>query len=297
MMEYESLYRRGDVVEQCLRKAFPDLGAVGRHPRGGSENQGGLHLGKNPDVSDLFLYLGSAGRIETLIERTQTLLKAVGITDCGHVNLSCRADLLDVIGTYPASVVGQFKRHELHLYDAAYNPLCNIRTGVFRSSIDHYVLSAPFDFDGFERHKECCAFLEKNGVLDAYCVPIAGGEVKSLFFCSSHFCAPMEFQRIVMAHREAIHNLAIAFHQVGSERLAAQFHNKRGNEWVLLTERERELLQLLAAKDLTLNEAAEVLSVSISTANQHIAAAKKKLRASTTHGALIAALGAGLIQA
>ena len=49
-------------------------------------------------------------------------------------------------------------------------------------------------------------------------------------------------------------------------------------------------------KDLTLSEAAEILQISISTANQHIALAKKAFNTSTIHGALLCAIKEGLLE-
>jgi DNA-binding CsgD family transcriptional regulator len=54
-------------------------------------------------------------------------------------------------------------------------------------------------------------------------------------------------------------------------------------------------LSVLANRNCTLGAAAEHLQISISTANHHIAAAKKAFRANTTAAAILHALRLGLI--
>lgn len=62
-----------------------------------------------------------------------------------------------------------------------------------------------------------------------------------------------------------------------------------------LTARSLQLLELLATGNVTLNEAAEQLHISVSTANQHIARAKRALRARTTTAAVVEAARRNLI--
>ena len=56
------------------------------------------------------------------------------------------------------------------------------------------------------------------------------------------------------------------------------------------------LLAAVAEDDLTLEEAADKLCISIHTANQQIAAARRVFGAATTHGAIYAAMQQGLIE-
>ena len=68
-----------------------------------------------------------------------------------------------------------------------------------------------------------------------------------------------------------------------------------------MTEKTRakalRLLAVVAEDDLSLEEAADKLCISIYTANQHIAAARRVFGAATTHGAIYAAMQQGLIEA
>ncbi len=59
--------------------------------------------------------------------------------------------------------------------------------------------------------------------------------------------------------------------------------------------RPLQLLELLATQNMTLYEAASHLNISVSTANQHVAAAKRALNARTTTAAVVEAVRRGLI--
>ena len=98
-------------------------------------------------------------------------------------------------------------------------------------------------------------------------------------------------------HSEANPLLALgqAIDQVGRAKFKAQFHNLKHNPQIRIPARPLELLSFLM-KDLTLSEAAEILQISISTANQHIALAKKAFNTSTIHGALLCAIKEGLLE-
>lgn len=61
---------------------------------------------------------------------------------------------------------------------------------------------------------------------------------------------------------------------------------REGTAGERLSEKEERLLQALR-DDMTLNEAADKCSMSISTANQHMSAIKQKLGVRTMHGALL----------
>jgi DNA-binding CsgD family transcriptional regulator len=60
--------------------------------------------------------------------------------------------------------------------------------------------------------------------------------------------------------------------------------------------RALQLLAVMAEDDLTLTEAADQLCISIHTANQHVAAARRAFGAATTTGAVYAAMQHGLIE-
>lgn len=79
----------------------------------------------------------------------------------------------------------------------------------------------------------------------------------------------------------------------GSERDDSQ----RGTETsARVSAKALRLLAAVAEEDLTLNEAADKMCISIHTANQHMALARRALGAATTPGAIYVAMQRGLIE-
>jgi DNA-binding CsgD family transcriptional regulator len=88
--------------------------------------------------------------------------------------------------------------------------------------------------------------------------------------------------------------LARTIDTVGSARFDLHANVQPRNH-VVVHDKPLQLLNVLANKNLSLNDAARELNISISTANQHIAAAKRALGANTTAAAIVAAVKLGLI--
>lgn len=239
--------------------------------------------------------LDACNKLECLIARTAKLLRRIGITDFGHVKLTRKVDALDVIGTYDSGLIDRYRRESFHQVDLVFDALLCGGAAMFRSEVDDHVANAGFKTEAYIHHREYCEYLRRQGIHEVYCYPIPESDPPALFVCSTPSMEKERFQDIVRENLSAIHNLARAFHGIGSSRFSTHFHSVRGNRHIPLRDRALELLEILARKDVTLNEAAEILSMSISTANQHIAFAKKRLHASTMHGLIVAAYREGLL--
>jgi DNA-binding CsgD family transcriptional regulator len=244
---------------------------------------------------ELYSHLEASDSLEQYIERIRTLLHRIGITDFAHTNLYHFLDVLDPIGTHDITFIDRYGKEGFPQDDLVIQALLIQKIPLFRSTVNDIVRNAPFELESFNRHKEICGFLEQHGIFDSYNIPMIDGAYSALFTLSSDQCDPLVFKEIVTKNITAIHRLAAVADRVGRTVFAKQFHRKRGSQRIPLLPRHRQLLEVLVHKDVTLNEAAEILNIKISTANQHIAAAKRRLSAYTTHGLLVAAYRAGLI--
>lgn len=244
---------------------------------------------------ELYRYLNAAPDIENLVFRAQHLLKKIDITDFAHLNCNSIADGLDPFGSHDQHVTEQYVKEGFHQDDLATRHLLTNETPIFRSTICKYVESAPFDNEIFRRHKLSTKFMHSHGLIDVYNFILKTNDGRVLFSVYSNMCEPEKFQKIVNANIKQIHALGDMIDKVGNKKFRKKFHNPKCRPYIPIPPRPLQLLETLAQKDLTLNEAAEVLNISISTANQHIAAAKKSLNAHTTHGLVLAAQREGLI--
>jgi hypothetical protein len=245
---------------------------------------------------ELYQYLNAAKNVQDFLQRITQLLNSIGVTDFAHTSTKSMSGVLDPFGTYDPKTTDQYAKEGFHTDDMTVRALLRDKRPIFRAVVDNYVASAPFDTEVLARHREARKFLQKQGMLDVYNVPIIhNNEVGSLFSMSTHGCDPQDFQARITPHAGKIQFLARAVDTIGTQKFNTHFHNEKFNPRLRLHLKPLLLLETLAQKGCTLNEAAEVLDIAISTANQHIAAAKKAFGVSTTQGAIIAALKEKLI--
>jgi DNA-binding CsgD family transcriptional regulator len=221
-------------------------------------------------------------------------LQSIGITHFSHANFTKGCDVLDPFGTVPEALSARFVKDDFHSQSLIHDHLMLSGKALFNSAVDAHVESAGYEAEVFRHHEARRRLLSDFDIYDIYNLPVRVGcctpGLLSLWIAGAE---PKDLQEVICRHQEAIHLLAVAINEIG-RGFKDHFHNRRKIPRVPISPRQLALVAALT-KDLTLNEAAEVCSISISTANQHIAAAKKALGANTTHGLIQAARDLGLL--
>jgi DNA-binding CsgD family transcriptional regulator len=244
---------------------------------------------------EMYRHLRASRDVRDFRTRISGILQRFGISDFAHTCLSNISGIVDPFGSHEAHIIDRYAEEGFHHDDLTIRHLLTSGQPVFRSVVDDYIRMAPFETDLFKRHLDGVRFLNENGLFDVYNIPIFFGNYRALFSIYTRHCDARQFRENVNRHLAEIHLLARCVDEIGRLKFKSHFHNPRINPRLPVPARPLQLLETLARKDLTLNEAAEVLNISISTANQHIAAAKRCLKAHTTHGLILAAQREGLI--
>jgi len=240
------------------------------------------YLNRSLDIQDLIVHVGG-------------LLRALGLASFAHYLGHCPADALDAIGTHMGPLRDGYIKNEFYLDDIAVSTSLEIDKPFFRSMVDDYILSSPFASAKVRNHKVCVEFLRTNGIFDAYMHPIVDGDHRAIFALSAEGCPAEIFQEQVKSNRDHISILALAFDRIGRDKYRSKFHGLNNNPNIILQPRVRQILQLMADKDLKQEEVARLLNIHTITVNKHMAAAKKALSTFTIHGTILAAKEAGLI--
>lgn len=102
-------------------------------------------------------------------------------------------------------------------------------------------------------------------------------------------------RRRITEHQRNIQLLADMIESIGREKFAALFKRKEYSKSAIIQRRPRALLDILAKKDVTLREAADLLQLSPDTINKHVASAKAALGTTTLSGTIWKAVNEGLI--
>lgn len=248
---------------------------------------------------ELVRYLQASRDVVQFQLRIREVLQRVSSNvDFGHQGLNFVSDVLDIFGTYPRAFIEEyghegFQQDDLMLKHA--RSAGRDRNHLFQHEIDRHVEEASFKTDLLVQNRELGKLMRGHGIANACALYIEqpDSEYKSMFAVSVKGCGLAQFEVLIEKHFTYLQMLGGAIDTVGRNKFRSHFHNPKSAA-IALSPRPLLLLSVLQ-KDLTLNEAAEVLGISISTANQHIAAAKKAFGTHTTHGTIIAALNEGLL--
>jgi DNA-binding NarL/FixJ family response regulator len=104
------------------------------------------------------------------------------------------------------------------------------------------------------------------------------------------------FQRQIAKHEQDLNQLAQAIDYVGTRKFPESFLNSKENSQITVTPKPLQLLNTLAKDNITLKNAASQLSISLDTANKHIANIKRALGANTQAAAVYRAIKEELIE-
>lgn len=246
--------------------------------------------------SPLLTPLKTARSLDNLIRRMHSQLMALGLEPFALIRIApatqtpCLTELASPnfwATAYDPVLIGK----DLLLQHAAHRD-----TPLFHSQIGQQIQEAAFDCHAFHRQQQLHRQLSLNGCHERYAIPLPATPKQQrcvLVLAGNGLSAP-EFRARVLKQRQALHSLAHQFCET------AQQHFARELDWrhwsTPIKKRPLQLLKTLAHKNLTLNEAAQHLHISISTANQHIAAAKRALNARTIAHAITKAVQMGLIE-
>ena len=269
---------------------------IGVVPAGLCEkSRNGLALDSLVVELELYKYLANSSGIKDFGKRIRALLLPLGINHYSHSNLNLVIDVLDLFGTVPPAFAAQYAKEEFYRDDLISRHMMVSDKPIFEMRFLDYLQGAPIESDLLKRNMEILKLMRGHGMENVFSLPIVNDDQRAVFTVSARGGDRANFENTILRNLPALTALAKVVDDVGRRKFPTRFHGGRGTSPVRINVRPLELLDVLARKDLTLNEAAAVLNISISTANQMIAAAKKAFGVQTTIGAVVAAMRAGYI--
>jgi DNA-binding CsgD family transcriptional regulator len=239
-------------------------------------------------------------RTANMTEFMTTILRMVnrlGFSDFSFTRLKSSSDPDAHLVSTPRAISAIYKessvwQNDLMLQHAAYS-----QEPRFQSVIDNYVASAPVCTDAIMSNRESRRVRVEHGYQEYYGIPIcaANGNGNILMAVTAKDMPVPEFHARIEKVKDSLTNLAYAIDYVGTKRFSAFFLGEHEDDTIIIHPKPLRLLLTIAAENLSLKDAASRLCISESTANQHIAAAKKALGATTTASAVYKAIRTGLI--
>lgn len=240
-------------------------------------------------------YLSHSASIDDFAKRIRGLLSPLGIHSFWHFNLKSVVDVLDIFGVYPAELTRQYAKEEFYRDDLILRHMMTSDRPVFENRVYEYLEAAPIDSGLLERNLQILEHRRQHGLEQIFSIPIAAPDQRAVFSVSTKGSDREAFEAVILRNICPLLMLAKGVDTVGRRRFPTLFHGGKVKAYIPISDRPLQLLDLLAKKELSLKEAAAVLGISISTANQMIASAKKAFGVHTTTGAVVAAIRAGYI--
>jgi hypothetical protein len=223
-------------------------------------------------------------------------VRVFGFYDYSYIRLLARSSETQLITTEPqmtAFWLGEalWEHDYLTQYAAA-----NTKP-IFQSTIDEYVNRAPFETIDIQKNKLLQGSVKGFGYLDYYNIPLRAGNGNGnvLLSITSRHMPAAEFRRRVGRSCFGLHILARAIDHVGTSKFADHLLDPSESSRVVLRPRAIDLLNTLAWDNLTLNDSAEKLCMSIEMANKHIRAIKEAFQVRTITAALYRAIKLGIV--
>ena len=173
----------------------------------------------------------------------------------------------------------------------------NVGKPIFNSVIQEYVRQAPFENDTVDQNREMFRLLSNYGYHDTYIILAKSvtGSGNCVLTFETKGQKVSDFKRNVEEKKWLLDILPEIIEYTACRKFSSSFWEKEKGRKIGINPKPLAILAALGKGDLTLNEAADKLDISIHTANQHVAAARRAFCAKTTTGAVYQAAKAGLI--
>jgi hypothetical protein len=243
--------------------------------------------------------LSKARDLPELMHKILAFITQLGFTDFSFGRMASKnPSAAMVLKTTPGTITDHYRHGNVWQHDLMLQHAAVCQDPIFQSAIDDYVAKAPFKTEGILSNRETRALVRSYGFHDYYAVPLksTNGNGNVLLATTARGMPSSRFHELVATNKEAFAILGRAIDYIGVKRFPELFLDDSESREILITPRPLLLLNTMAKENLTLNDAAQKLSMSRSTANKHIAAAREAFGAKTNAAAVYRAMQEGFIE-
>ncbi len=243
------------------------------------------------------LELLKTSSIADFMVRIHRLIQGLGFSDFSFARMNSSSDP-DAHLVSTSRIISDYYRDEsVWRNDFMLQHAARSLEPLFQSDIDQFLLGAPVVTDSILSNLGARRIRLDLGYSEYYGMPIqaVNGNGNILMSITSTGMRPEEFRARIAQVKNSIRIITEAIDYVGTKRFPEFFLGQNEDNSVLVHPKPLRLLLEIASSNLSLKDAARKLCISQSTANQHIAAAKKALGATTTASAVYKAIQCGLI--
>ena len=244
-----------------------------------------------------FRDLNTTKDIRAFNRRIGDLLERWGLSHYSFSRLATKGDMEPTVKTVPDELTDEYQKNRYYEEDFVLRHCMSNTDPIFQYQSYSHIKKSPHRTEQIQLNIDIYEMISALGFYDFYNTPIQAhnGNGNVMLAVTSKGEAPEKFFFKVEKLKPRLVALSEAIDYIGTRKFPEIFLSSEEKRETVITPRQLKILTVLAKDDLTLAEAAEQLSISIHTANQHVAAARQAFDARTTSGAIYRAIKEGLI--
>jgi hypothetical protein len=245
-----------------------------------------------------YQHFAQATDVEDFARRVRNSIQCLGFSDFSYHRVECQSTADACMITTPRRLSEYYDGEGAWQYDPVLLHCAAKAQPIYRSVVNSYIEQAPFENEAFERILKLRDYTAELGYFDYYHRPLqtTNGNGNAVLSITARNVPVDQFHKNVAEQSANIDLLTRVIDYVGTLKFPQYFMNQNESTEVVISPRPLILLHVLAKHDLTVQQAADQLCISISTTHKHIAALKQSFGVKTIWGALFKAIKAGLIK-
>jgi DNA-binding CsgD family transcriptional regulator len=242
--------------------------------------------------------LANATHLNALKDRISQIVKRLGVSDFSITKLSCCQTPQPELSTLAPEMMARYYAQALYVSDMNLQRAKENTEPFFHSSMHTYVARAPFSCDMTRCMQAINNLAKAYGYFDFYSIPLKAhqGKEQLIFTVSQRGMSPIELKRSIDECATDLQLLGEAIEFVTSQIFSGVYYNNTSVQKTVINPKPLRVLETLANNDLTINQIADKLCISVVTANQHLKTVRKSLGTHTNYAAIKQAILKGLIQ-
>lgn len=258
---------------------------------------GDISYQKSLEELGWYKFFAESRDVQAFARRIRNSVERLGFSDFSYHRVECNSSAEVCMYTTPKRLAEYYDGEGAWLYDPVLLHCATKDEPIFRSTVNRYIEHAPFSSEGFARILKLRDYTADLGFFDYYhrSLRTTNGNGNAVLSVTARNMQINEFHSKIAKQVEKLGLLARVIDYVGSLKFPHNFMNNNESRDVVISPRPLVLLHVLAKSDLTVSQAADQLSISVSSVNKHVAALKQAFGAKTLWGALYKATKAGLI--
>jgi DNA-binding CsgD family transcriptional regulator len=228
-----------------------------------------------------------------LNDRIHTIVKRLGFSDYTFINLDCANTAQHALSTLPRPMLRHYFERDLYTNDMVLQRGLNNDESFLSSTIHDYINRSPFSSDMTNTMANIYQLNKSYGFYNYFYVPIHKDDRHFMLSVSTRGASPIEFLQHTKDAKESLILLCEAIEHMVTDQYAKLLPRKKTD--ALINPKPLRVLNTLANNDLTIEQVAHKLCISVVTANQHLKTVRRSLGVKTNYAAIKRTISDGLI--